>query len=309
METIISPIDKEVMVKELKQEFFIRKTNNGSNEIYIFDAHQCPNMMKEIGRLREITFRDAGGGTGKSIDIDDFDVAEIPFKQLVVWDPEDKQITGGYRFIEGKYLSDGSREGTVSSPTARLFKFSETFVRDYLPWSIELGRSFVQPKYQPTYDIRKGMYSLDNLWDGLGAIVKDHPEVKYLFGKITMYSQYDRLARDLVLFFMQKHFPDEKNLMRPRDPLKLETNEKILRNIFTGYNYEEDYKILVNQVRQLHENVPPLVNAYMNLSNTMRSFGTSLNPHFGNVEETGIIVTIADIYDFKKDRHISTYKK
>jgi hypothetical protein len=153
------------------------------------------------------------------------------------------------------------------------------------------------------------MYSLDNLWDGLGAIIIDNPGVKYFFGKVTMYPEYDRLARDLLLFFLNKHFADDESLMVPIASLPIETDKKILKNIFTGCNFEEDYKILVNQIRQLNENVPPLVNAYMNLSATMRIFGTALNKGFGDVEETGIILTIEDIYDFKKDRHISTYKK
>ncbi len=308
METIINPVDRELLEKELNEDYFVRDTNNGGNKIYIFNANQCPYAMKEVGRLREITFRDAGGGTGKACDIDDFDTSEIPFMQLIVWSPDDHEITGGYRFIHGKDILKKNKD-KVNSPTAKLFEFSETFIKDYLPNSIELGRSFVQPNYQPTYNIRKGMYSLDNLWDGLGAIVIDNEDVEYLFGKVTMYAHYDRLARDLILYFINKHFPDEKGLMKPHKPLKIETDRKILRNIFTGYNYEENYKILNNQVRRLNEGIPPLVNAYMNLSSTMRTFGTALNKNFGNVEETGIMMTIKDIYEFKKNRHISTYKK
>lgn len=309
METIIPPVDVEVLEKELTEEVFVRETNNGNNEIYIFTHDQCPNLMKEVGRLRETTFRDAGGGTGKAIDIDKYDTAEIPFKQLIVWNPRDKEVTGGYRFIHGKDLVKVSKGKDIQSPTARLFSLSDKFIKETLPYCIELGRSFVQPNYQPYYNIRKGMYSLDNLWDGLGAIVIDYPDVKFLFGKVTMYPQFDRLARDLMLFFLNKHFPDKDKLMLPIASLPIETDEKILRNIFTGCNYEEDYKILNTQIRRLNENIPPLVNAYMNLSSTMRTFGTALNENFGNVEETGIIVTIKDIYDIKKDRHISTYKK
>lgn len=309
METIISPVDKELLKTELNDKTFIRYTNNGGNKIYVFNGKECPHLMREVGRLREITFRDAGGGTGKSSDIDDYDLADTPFQQLIVWNPEDMEITGGYRFIHGKQILKESNGNKVESPTARLFEFTEKFRKNYLPYSIELGRSFVQPNFQPTNNIRKGMYSLDNLWDGLGAIVIDNPDIKYLFGKLTMYPHYDRLARDLILFFLNMHFPDKEGLMKPHKPLGLETNEKILKNIFTGCNYEENYKILINQIRRLNEGIPPLVNAYMNLSSTMRTFGTALNNNFGNVEETGIIVTIKDIYDFKKDRHLSTYKK
>ena len=308
METIISPVDRELLLRELNDEHFIRDTNNGNNKIYIFDNESAPNLMREVGRLREITFRESGGGTGKDCDIDKYDLKKNCFKQLIVWSPEDKEIVGGYRVARGSDL-EVLDDRNVESPTARLFEFSEKFIKEFLPESIELGRSFVQPNFQPTYNLRKGMYSLDNLWDGLGAVVTDNPEVKYLFGKVTMYKHYDRLARDLVLFFLNKHFPDPDRLIYPRKPLEIQTDRKVLESIFGGYNYEEDYRILVQKVRSLHENVPPLVNAYMNLSSTMRTFGTALNEHFGGVEETGIMVTIKDIYEIKKDRHISTYKR
>ncbi len=308
METIISPVDKKLLQAELTEDLFIRDTNNGSNQIYLFTHESAPSLMREVGRLREITFRDAGGGTGKACDVDKFDTGKKPFKQLIVWNPEDQDVMGGYRFIHGKDLGI-DKDGNVLSPTARLFHFSEKFSKDFLPVSAELGRSFVQPNYQPQYNLRKGMYSLDNLWDGLGAIVIDNPDIEYLFGKITMYRDYDSLARDLVLFFMKKYFPDKDNLLTPLEPLGIATSKKVLESIFTGYNYEEDYRILVQKVRSLNENIPPLVNAYMNLSATMRTFGTSLNKFFGDVEETGILVTVRDIHDFKIDRHLHTYKK
>jgi len=308
METIISPIDRSLLEKELTKERFVRKTNNGDNSIYIFSNFDSPNLMKEIGRLRELTFRDAGGGTGKSMDIDKHDISETSFKQLIVWNPVDKEIIGGYRFIHCKELTVDEK-GIVSSPTSKLFKYSKKFIKDYLPYTIELGRSFVQPTYQPTNNIRKGMYSLDNIWDGLGALVIDNPDVKYLFGKVTMYPRFDSLARDLVLFFMCKYFPDKEKLIFPYKPLKLSTENKVLKSIFTGCNYDEDYKILIQKVRGLNEQIPPLFNAYMNLSATMKTFGTAYNESFGNVEETGIIVTVEDIYDFKKNRHLSSYKE
>ena len=308
MPSKIPPVDRALLEAELTDNKFVRKTNNGNNLIYIFDYKDSPNLMQELGRLREITFKDSGGGTGNVIDIDEFDLGEKPFRQLIVWNPEEKEIVGGYRFARGDSFQLDEK-GEVLSPTAELFTFSEKFVKEYLPWSIELGRSFVQPNYQPQFNLRKGMYSLDNLWDGLGAIVIDNPGYKYLFGKVTMYPQYDHLARDLVLYFLQKFFPDPDNLLIPRESLPLRHDRSFLESIFTGASYEENYKILVQQVRIKNENVPPLVNAYMSLSRTMKTFGTALNRGFGNVEETGIIVTISDIYDFKIDRHIATYKK
>ncbi|MBC8486185.1 MAG: GNAT family N-acetyltransferase [Bacteroidetes bacterium] len=308
METIIPPVDRVSLDKELTDELFVSETNNGNNKIYVFSHDQAPNLMRELGRLREITFRDAGGGTGKAVDIDMYDTMERPFKQLIVWSPEDKEIVGGYRFIVGKNVAD-DKNGNPVSPTAKLFKFSEKFKKEYWPVTFELGRSFVQPLYQPTVNLKKGMYSLDNLWDGLGSITLDNPGIRYFFGKITMYPDYDSFARDLILYFMHKYFPDNENLVTPFNPIKIQTRGKILKSIFNGANYDEDYRILAQKVRSLKENIPPLVNAYMNLSGSMKTFGTAPNPGFGDVEETAIIITIADIYDYKKDRHLTTYKK
>lgn len=308
METIISPVDKRLLVKELNEKTFLRNTNNGNNEIYLVTDSDSPNVVREIGRLREVTFRDAGGGTGKDIDIDSYDIGEHAFKQLVLWDPEENELIGGYRFIHCKDLGFDDK-GNVLSPTARLFTYSQKFIDNYFSHTIELGRSFVQPLYQPSFNIRRGMYALDNLWDGLGAVLVDNNDIKYMFGKVTMYTHFDTLARDMILFFLNKYFPDHEKLIYPNEALKLETSSKILDNIFCGCNYDEDYKTLIQKVRKLGENVPPLINAYMNLSSTMKSFGTAVNHHFGEVEETGILITVDDIFPIKKERHLTTYQK
>jgi len=306
MEQIIPPVDPHLLEVELTESKFLRNTNNGHNRIYVFTAHDSPNLMREVGRLREITFRDAGGGTGKSIDIDEFDTMEVPFHQLMVWNPKEKEIVGGYRFIHGRDIPC-NQKGCLNSATAELFEFSNRFVRDYLPESIELGRSFVQPNYQPQVNFRMGMYSLDNLWDGLGAMIIENPELKYFFGKMTMYPDYHRPSRDIILYFLRKYFPDTETLMTPREPVIIETPDAEMAKLFSAATYEENYRILVHEVRKHNENVPPLVNAYMNLSPTMRTFGTAINHGFGEVEETGILINIDDIYPRKKERHLKTY--
>lgn len=308
MQEIIKPIDRELLKEELTKETFVRKTNNGNREIYIVSYHDSPRLMDEIGRLREITFREVGGGTGKDKDIDAFDVAESAFKQLIVWDKYDEEIVGGYRYIEGDKIPK-NEEGNLLSATSKLFWFSDEFIENYMPSTIELGRSFVQPKYQPNFNIRKGLYSLDNLWDGLGALVIDNEHIKYFFGKFTMYPAYDRFARDVILRFLQKYFPDPHKLVRPFNPMAITHSIEDLDAIFTGEGYTDDYKLMVQAVRKRGENVPPLVNAYMNLSSTMKTFGTSLNPGFGNVEETAILISIRDIYDMKIRRHFINYNK
>ena len=307
-EEIIQPVDKSLLEKELDKSKFIRYTNNGNNEIYIVTGDDSPNVLQEIGRLREITFRAAGGGTGKSIDLDEFDSGAFAYKQLIVWNPEEKEIIGAYRYIKCAEISY-TKNCVQHLATSHLFAFSEKFINEYMPHTLELGRSFVQPKYQPMNDPRKGIYSLDNIWDGLGSLVIDNPDIKYFFGKVTMYLSFDKKARDLILFFLHKYFPDKENLVVPHEPRKLFSSVEELNSIFIGKSYPEDYKILLQQVRSLNENIPPLVNAYMNLSPSMLTFGTALNDTFGDVEETGILVKISDIYDVKKDRHVHTYTK
>lgn len=310
MKDIIAPVPVEAIMEELTEEKFFRKTNNGGNEIYVLTAHESPNIMREIGRLREISFRDSGGGTGLDCDIDEFDTRdENFFYQLIVWNPTDRAIVGGYRFLLCDHLPI-DENGQVDTPTSELFLYSEKFVKEYLPYTIELGRSFVQPNYQPSKSLAKGMYSLDNLWDGLGSLIDIYPEAKYYFGKVTMYPQLERTSRDMILYFMQNQFPDKDHLVtvRPELNLPILADPEWLASIFNADNYRDNYKILVKLVRERGAAVPPLVNAYMNLSPTLRSFGTALNPGFGKVEETGILVTISDMFEEKVKRHL-TYDK
>jgi hypothetical protein len=302
MEPIIQPVDKKLIKKELTKDKFLRNTNNGGNKLYIIDHHDSPNVMKEIGRLRELAFRAAGGGTGKSIDIDEFDIDPIhPYKQLIVWDPNEEEILGGYRYIVCDDLE------VKNLATSELFNFSEKFQKEYLGNMIELGRSFVQPNYQSTRLRSKGIYALDNLWDGLGALVVEHPDHKYFFGKVTMYTSYNVEARNMILFFLRKYFPDSESLVTPISPLQIEADYERLNGIFDGKTYEEGYKILQKSIRELGENIPPLINSYMNLSPSMKVFGTAINHEFGGVEETGILITIGDIYLRKVERHMKSF--
>ena len=306
MEQIPTPIDSNVIKEELTRDKFVRKTNFGGNEIYIINHLNAPNVMKEIGRLREITFRHAGAGTGKAIDIDEFDISEHCYQQLIVWDPDAREILGGYRFILCQERKPGCLKPEYLA-TYEIFDFSEKFINEYLPYTIELGRSFVQPDYQSTRKARKSLYALDNLWDGLGALVADNPDVLYFFGKVTMYTHFNRMARNLILHFLYKNFPDPDDLVKPRIPLTPDSDEEEMKRIFTGSTYKENYKILSHKVRALGETIPPLINAYMNLSQTLRVFGTCINPGFGGVEETALMIHIQDLNSDKVERYIHSY--
>lgn len=305
---IIQPIDKELLKSELTPERQLRMTNKSNNEIYVITAHNSPNVMKEIGRLREIAFREAGGGTGKSMDIDEFDTMDNCYKQLIVWNPEAEEIIGGYRYLLGTDV-ELDENGQPILATGHMFHFSDKFMKDYMPQTIELGRSFVSLEYQSSKMGAKSLFALDNLWDGLGALTVVMPNVKYFFGKMTMYPSYVRKGRDMILYFLKKHFNDPDNLIIPMKPLKIETDEKELEQLFCEESFKDDYRILNREVRKMGYNIPPLVNAYMGLSPTMKMFGTAINYGFGDVEETGILIAVDEILEEKRIRHVDSFIK
>ena len=296
-EEIIQPIDKALLKSELTPERQLRMTNKSNNEIYVVTAHDAPNVMKEIGRLREIAFRTAGGGTGKAMDIDEFDTMENCCKQLIVWNPEAEEIIGGYRYLFGSdWKIDANGQPILA--TSHMFHFSEQFMKDYAPYTVELGRSFVSLEYQNARANSKSIFALDNLWDGLGALTVINPQCRYFFGKMTMYPSYIRKGRDMILYFLKKHFDDKENLIIPIKPLKIETPEDELSAIFCKDNFKEDYRILNKHIRELGYNIP-----------TMKLFGTAINYGFGDVEETGILIAVDEILEDKRVRHIDSYVK
>lgn len=307
-EEIIQPVSRELLKQELTPERQLRMTNKSHNEIYVVTAHNAPHVMMEIGRLREEAFRTAGGGTGKSMDIDEFDTMENGCKQLVVWNPEAEEIIGGYRYLFGRDWKIDDKGQPVLA-TSHMFHFSEKFMREYAPYTVELGRSFVSLEYQNVRKNTKSIFALDNLWDGLGALTVLNPNVKYFFGKMTMYPSYIRRGRDMILYFLKKHFDDKENLIVPLKPLVIETPEEELAKIFNVDDFKGDYRILNHEIRELGYNIPPLVNAYMSLSPTMKLFGTAINYGFGDVEETGILIAVDEILEEKRVRHIDSFIK
>lgn len=296
MEPIIEAVPRELIERELTENRLLRATNNAGNLIYILKAAEAPNVMREIGRLRELAFRQAGGGTGCEVDIDEQDLAPDGYMQLIVWDPVGHEILGGYRYI----ISDSPYPKHFS--TEHYFHFSDKFRKEILPYTIELGRSFVQPRYQRTRDA-KSLYALDNLWDGLGALMVLNPDKHYFFGKVTMYGHYDKEARNILIYFLQKYFPDNDHYLDPIYPVKMDIDVPAMEKLFAGEKYIDNYRILVTELRKRDEFIPPMINSYMSLSPSMKVFSTVHNPDFGEVEETGILIKISDIYPEKIERH------
>jgi hypothetical protein len=306
MVDIIAPIDREVLKNELTPEKLIRPTNKGHNQIYIVTAHDSPQTMREIGRLRELSFRSSGGGTGNELDVDEFDYMDNPYRQLIVWDPMHEEILGGYRFLHGKDMAFDSK-GQPNIVTSHMFHFSEVFIRNYLPYTIDLGRAFVQPDYQSSRMGAKSLFALDNLWDGIGTLTVIFPETKYLIGKVTMYPSFDEKAREMILYFMYRYFPDNDSLLIAKEPVSFSSEKAELDAYFNSTDFKENYKKLNTAVRERGHNIPPLINAYISLSPTMKTFGTGINHEFADIFDTGIMITIADIFEEKKKRYIEPY--
>lgn len=301
---IIAPIDRGLIESELNDDRYVRGTNKGGNKIYILNHHNSPNTMREIGRLREESFRYAGGGTGEEVDIDAYDTCERCYEQLIVYSPEDREIIGGYRFVTGKRALN-PETGKYELSTAHYFTFTDLMQKEYLSDAIELGRSWVQPNYQPSVNPRKGLFSLMNIWDGLGSLVVQFPNIKYFFGKVTMYTSYNSEARDILLSFMAHYFPSRPDLCEPKPEYAAPHDETIFKKDFdTSLPFKEGFKLLHKLLKERGEWIPPLINIYMNLSSSMITFGTASNPDFGDVEETGVLVTIADILPEITERHI-----
>ncbi len=304
MQAIISPIDKSILVDELSRAKLVRATNKSNNLLYIISWQKEPNVMREVGRLREISYRDIGSGTGKECDLDALDMKEDGYKQLIVWDPDNHEVLGGYRFM---VCSEAERteQGDYLLGTSRLFEYSSEFTKNYLPDTIELGRSFIQPEYQSTGQVRKSLYVLDNLWDGLGSLLTMYPNIKYFLGQVSLFTNVNPKSRQLILHFLQSFFPNKHQLVKAINPVATEIDDTIFKQNFTGKTLRDNIKILSKQVREMGETIPPLINIYMNISPSMQTFGTVSNPYFKNMDDTGILMTIDDIYKIKKERHLN----
>jgi len=305
MVSIIEPIDKKLILKELSGKL-LRKTQKANNEIYVVNAHNSPNVMNEIGRLREVSFRNSGGGSGNALDTDEFDFLPQPYEQLIVWNPDEKEIIGGYRFLHGSKVV--FKNNIPQAPMEHIFNFSEKFINDYLPQTIELGRAFIQPKYQSIKGGIKALFSLDNLWDGIGSMISLYPETQYLIGKVTIYPQMNEQARCAIIFYLSKFFPDRDNLFIPKNIEIIPKNYlHKFEKMFADGNAKENFKILNTFVKKKKESIPSLIRAYIDLSGSMRSFGTCVDADFGNIHDTGIMITIDEIYEDKKKRYLENY--
>lgn len=303
MQPIIPAVETSLLLQELEGHL-LRPSNKADNLIYDITAHECPNVMREIARLREISYRDGGGATGNEMDIDEMDTMVKPYHQLIVWDPEHQQIVGGYRYL---ICSEAEiRDGQPFITSAHLFHYSERFIKEYLPYTIEFGRAFVQPMYQTREMGVKALFALDNIWDGIGAVMHNNPEVRWMIGKVTIYPDYNEAARNLIYEYLRRYHTGEAGLFEPYNPL---TTNPLTTNPFTGDDPQENYHILQRAVREQGTVIPPMFSAYLNITNDLQFFGNAINDELANVYETGIMVDLQTVYPEKKERYITPYVK
>lgn len=304
---IIEPIDVQLLKQELNKNTFLRNTTRGNNEIYVVNNENSPNVLREIGRLREVSFRAVGGGSGTECDLDHFDLEDKACFQVVVWNPEEEEIIGGYRFTKWS-MASFHENGQPYVNTEHLFNFSQKFIDEYFPYCIEMARAFVQPKYQSAQAGRKALFALDNLWEGIGGVVASNPDVKYLTGKVTIYSSSPELSRKAMIYYLDMSFGDREGLLMSKNPeLWTPQQEDFFKELFTGDDYKENYLILNNFVKSFNDTIPPLIHLYVGLSPTMKTFGTTFDPDFGDCYDTAMMITVSDIYKEKFDRYIGSF--
>ena len=305
---LIDPVSRKLLREELTTDRLVRPTRIGGNEVYIFTAQKAPNLMQEVGRLRELTFRDAGAGFGTAVDIDHFDTDEYPCRQLIVWDPVADEIIGGYRFnifhkFKGKPLRD------IPLANKSLYNISNTFTNEYIPYLVELARAFIQPKYQPKFAGRKAAFSLDNIWDGLGALVVKYPFIRYFFGRLTFFSNYDPKVRDLAFYFLAKHLQGNPALLSAKKAFESPTPLNDLEKVIGGSSIKDDFTKLNQAAKNHGTSIPPLVKSYFNVSGTLKVFEPVFDSYFASSYAAAIMVTIEDVYPAFIKRYITPYQR
>ena len=290
-QAVIDPVAPSVLKAELKEEYRLCETSHGGFEVYLIDGTTAPSVLTEIGRIRELAFRSNGGGTGKSVDLDRFDLEpELGFRQLVLWDPEREMIAGGYRILTGNRCRFGE-DGQPLMPSAHLFRFSDAFMKDVIPGMVELSRSFITASFMNEPASARNVFALDGLFEGICYAVAPE-KMRWFFGKVTFYPDYPLEALSLIHAFFTKYAADPRVVPHTERPmLTLDYAPEVL----CGDSFKADFRALKLYFRKRGFYIPPILNTYINLSDSFRYFGNAVNDEFGNVTEMGLLVDMSDI--------------
>jgi len=290
--TIAHPQNRQSIKHELRDSELLGETGDGK-KIYLFDFRKDSAVMHELGRLREIAFRCVGEGTGAKKDIDHFDQY---YRHIILWDDDELEIVGAYRLAEADKLQERPDQKLYSS---ELFQYSQE-MQYYFGQGIELGRSFVQPKYW-------GKRSLDYLWYGIGAYLRKHPEIRYMFGPVSLSNNYPKAAKDLLVWFYSHYFPDKAHLARSLSPYTIDRDtDEHMHSLFSGDDYKADFSLLKEQLEFMGVSVPTLYKQYSELCTEggVRFLDFGVDPDFNYCIDGLVLVDIGFVKEKKYKRYI-----
>jgi hypothetical protein len=289
--TIDHPQDRRTLKQELKASELLGETADGK-KIFLFDYRPDSAVMREVGRLREIAFRSVGEGTGEKRDLDRYD---RNYRHLILWDEDDLEIAGAYRLAETATMADPER----NLYSASLFRYSDGMAPVFAQ-GIELGRSFVQPRYW-------GRRSLDYLWYGIGAYLRRHPDIRYLFGPVSLSNSYPKAARDLIVWFYSHYFPDTENLARSLSPFNMDQDSRErLARLFSGQDCSADFRVLKEQLDFMGVSVPTLYKQYSDVCEDggVRFLDFGVDADFNYCVDGLVMVDLNYLKERKRERYL-----
>ncbi len=289
---IAHPESRQDIMNELKSSKIIGETSDGKL-IYLYNYSDDSIVLKELGRLRELSFRSVGEGINKKRDTDKYD---IYYEHIILWDREALEIVGSYRIGNGEFINNNL--GISGFYSSTLFTYKDEFV-PYLNDSIELGRSFVQPKYW-------GSRALDYLWYGIGAYLKSNPQIKYMYGPVSISASLPTIAKDMLVFYYSLYYASDKNLLESKLPYQYSVDVNTLKEMFSCEDKKGDFKRLKTALSSMGVAVPTLFKQYSELCEEggVNFQGFNIDPDFSNCVDGLIVVEIDKIKDKQKSRYI-----
>ena len=294
---IAHPVNRTDLINELKKAKLIGQTADGK-KIYLYDYTEDSIVLKELGRLREISFRKVGEGVNKKRDTDKYD---IYYQHIILWDENDLEIVGSYRIGNSDFIFKNI--GVKGFYSNNLFRFNEEFT-PYLKNSIELGRSFVQPKYW-------GTRALDYLWFGIGAYLKNNPNIKYMFGPVSISSSFPTVAKDMMVFYYNHYYGMTADLVEAKVPYSYSNNLAEIKELFDLNDKKKDFKFLKSTLANIGVSIPTLYKQYSELSqeNGVKFLGFNVDDNFSDCIDGFILVEVEKIKDSAKQRYINNQEK
>lgn len=291
---VIHPVSARQLRFQIYNNEFIGQTTDGK-KIFLVEYEKSKDIIREIARLRELTFRKVGEGTGTKKDSDKFDKY---YKHIVLWDDNQLEIVGSYRLANGKSVL--TELNTDAFYTSTLFKFNNNFI-PLLFNAVELGRSFVQSKYWNSF-------ALDYLWQGIGRYLSINQHIRYLFGPVSLSNNYSSEAKDMIVFFFSKWFPPKRNYITSINPFELSKNSvEKLNQIFNGDDYQKELVILKNLLDNHGFTIPVLYKQYADLClpGGVQFLGFNIDSNFGNCVDALILVDLYYLKENKKRRYLN----